>query len=52
MDSYICAQMSQYDLQKMQEGFANLFPGYDIDMNELFLMIMQGKAGSAVRMFF
>ena len=52
IDSYICAQMSQYDLQKMQEGFANLFPGYDIDMNELFLMIMQGKAGSAVRMFF
>lgn len=52
MDSYICEQMSRYDLQKMQEGFAGLFPGYDIDMNELFLMIIQGKAGDAAKMFF
>lgn len=52
MDSYIFAQMNQYDLQKMEDGFANLFPGYDIDMDELFLLIMQGKAGSAIKMFF
>ncbi len=51
MDSYILEQMGNYDLQTIEEGFSGLFPGYNIDMEKLFLLIMQGKAGSAVKMF-
>jgi len=51
VDSYILEQMGNYDLQTIEEGFSGLFPGYSIDMEKLFLLIMQGKAGSAVKMF-
>lgn len=51
MDSYIFEQMNQYDLEEMEKGFLNLFPDYSVDMEELFLLIIQGKIGSAAKVF-
>lgn len=52
MDSYILGQMDQYDFDAIEQGFINLFPEYNIDLEELFFQIMQGKIGNAIGLFF
>ncbi|MGN0376522.1 MAG: stage III sporulation protein AE [Suilimivivens sp.] len=52
MDTYIFEQMNQYDLDEIEKGFLNLFPDYSIDIEELFLLIMDGKIGNAAGLFF
>lgn len=42
-------QVEELDLGTAAEAFTGLFPGYQIDMDTLFSLILQGQAGEAFR---
>lgn len=48
IDSFIWQQMADYDLTEIENGFADLFPGYQIDMDGLLSLILKGKVTEAV----
>lgn len=48
---YLWEQMRNYDLKEIEDGFASLFPGYKINMDELFSLIIQGKITEAGSVF-
>ena len=41
IDSFIWQQMADYDLTEIENGFADLFPGYQIDMDGLLSLILK-----------
>ncbi len=50
VDKYLWAQMEDYDLKEIENGFNGLFPGISVDMDEILSYIMNGeliKAGKA-----
>lgn len=48
IDSFIWQQMADYDLTEIENGFADLFPEYQIDMDGLLNLILKGKISEAV----
>lgn len=48
IDSFIWQQITDYDLTEIENGFADLFPGCHIDMDELLALILKGKVTEAV----
>lgn len=48
IDSLVWQQMEDYDLTEIENGFADLFPGYQIDMDGLLSLILKGKVTEAV----
>lgn len=47
--SYIDDWLSTYDMSDINQGMDSLFPGVDIDADELLFMIMQGNAPEAFK---
>lgn len=52
VDAYIRQQAENYDMEEIERGFSELFPGYQIDTQELFSLILQGKVLTACSRFF
>ena len=50
MNDYLTEQMEELNLTAASESFTKLFPGYQIDMNSLFNLILEGQAGEAFKM--
>ena len=50
MNDYLTEQMEELNLTAASESFTKLFPGYQIDMNSLFDLILEGQAGEAFKM--
>ena len=50
MNDYLTEQMEELNLAAASESFTKLFPGYQIDMNSLFDLILEGQAGEAFKM--
>lgn len=48
---YIWEQMNDYDLQELENSFTSLFPDYQIDMEAMFTLIIQGKITDAGNIF-
>lgn len=48
IDSFIWQQMADYDLTEIENGFADLFPEYQIDMDGLLNLILKGKISEAL----
>lgn len=48
IDSFIWQQMADYDLTEIENGFVDLFPEYQIDMDGLLNLILKGKISEAV----
>lgn len=48
--SYIEDWLSNYDMSDINQGMDNLFPGMNLDADELLFMVMQGKAPEALQM--
>jgi len=46
-DEFIWQQMEDLDLREIEEGFADLFPDYSLDMNRLFSQILEGRVTEA-----
>lgn len=51
-DSYLWGQLEQYDMEEIDIGVNQLFPGYQIDTEELFSLILQGKFLTALSTLF
>ncbi len=51
VDEYIWAQMEDYDLEEIENGFEGLFPGISLDMDEIFSYIMKGELLQAGKVF-
>lgn len=42
METFLWSQMDNYDLDEIESGFASLFPGFSIDLEELFALLFKG----------
>ena len=51
VDEYIWAQMEDYDLKEIENGFRGLFPGISVDMDEILSYIMRGELIEAGKIF-
>ena len=51
LENYIWQQMDDYELEKVEQGFAEMFPEFSIDMEEVLSLITQGKLGEACQLF-
>lgn len=51
MEAFIWQQMDEYDLQEIEDGFAELFPQYRLDVDLLFAQILEGKVLDALSLF-
>jgi len=51
VDEYIWAQMEDYDLKEIENGFRGLFPGISVDMDEILSYIMRGDLIEAGKIF-
>ncbi len=51
MEHYLWEQMENYDLQEMERSFAEMFPGFSIDIKQLVTLIMQGDFFRAGEVF-
>lgn len=51
-NEYLLLQPEEYQLEEIDIGVDRLFPGYQIDTEELFSLIMQGKLLTALSTFF
>lgn len=51
IDKYLWAQMEDYDLKEIENGFRGLFPGISVDMDEILSFIMKGELIEAGKVF-
>jgi len=51
MDYYLWEQMAEYDLQEMEQSYLKLFPGFCVDTDVLFKMIIKGEFFAAGKLF-
>lgn len=52
VDAYIRQQIENYDMEEIERGFSELFPGYQIDTQELFFLILNGQILTACSTLF
>lgn len=51
MEHYLWEQMADYDLQEMEQSYLKLFPGFCVDTDGLFKMIIKGEFFTAGKLF-
>ena len=51
MEHYLWEQMADYDLQEMEQSYLKLFPGFCVDTDGLFKMIVKGEFFTAGKLF-